>query len=759
MSAHAAAAGPSQASAARDPMNIVLASDGTGNAAGKGNNTNVWRICQALDRHESKSANSGRREQIYFYDDGVGTESFKPLRLLTGALGIGLSRNIKQLYMSLVRAYEPGDRLYLFGFSRGAFTIRSLAGLISRCGIVDRRHAACSSEEALREQVDRAFDLYRQSHYGNDASLASAFKQEFGVTVPDASSVEAKDIPIQFIGVWDTVGAVGVPFDGLRWLVDRVFPLKFHDQGLSDRVMRACHALAIDDERKTFHPTLWDEGDHPNVHQVWFTGMHSNVGGGYPRQGLAHISLYWMMEQAQIEGLRFYPEAVREARNRSNALAKLYDSRSGLSAYYRYKPRDIRKLCQDHCKGKLRLHESVVDRVLSFSTGYLPANLPLDGSTTVDIEPDSGKGEASRASSLRKGLIAAAGGWTSGQPEVDRIIGHRIWLYRALLAATLCLGFVTLYALLAHDPEAAGDPVSGIGRFGKAVLWFLDPFTPGILDEPLHFFLLARPEFWIIALVVFVSLLLLRRGLKARQLASAETMWRGLTGATVPTSGPAKRSAARLWAQAGAGLAALFLLVLLTGAVAVEWTGHPRCSDSGRTLQSLASYAEFEAASETAAGAEDKTAAAAEDAELPVFLKSVSFDAAKPCANTGIKVTAGERYRISVDQVKDWQDGGIEVKRGALGFHTSEVEDLPTRLLMSGFAMLRRDRTAPWFSLRAEAGGRLYPTGDDREIEIEETGELFFFVNDAVCKLCPSPLQTFYGNNDGDAEITIERLK
>jgi uncharacterized protein (DUF2235 family) len=135
--------------------NIILLSDGTGNSAASAQKTNVWRLYQALDCSEMPA--SGQARQIAHYDDGVGTGSFKPLALIGLALGIGVWGNVRDLYTFLCRNYEDGDRIYLFGFSRGAFTVRLLAGLIGRCGLV-----TWETEQELLERVGAAYYAYRR---------------------------------------------------------------------------------------------------------------------------------------------------------------------------------------------------------------------------------------------------------------------------------------------------------------------------------------------------------------------------------------------------------------------------------------------------------------------------------------------------------------------------------------------------------------------------------------------------------------------
>src|SRR6266508_3819210 len=141
------------------PKNIILCSDGTGNTAIKGRGTNVFKLFEALDL-TSYRGNPDRDPQVAFYDDGVGTQDFKPLKIFAGMTGYGLSRNVKQLYKELVRVYDPGDRIFLFGFSRGAFTVRTLTGLIARCGVLDRRKLL--SKKSLDSAVEDAYKVYRR---------------------------------------------------------------------------------------------------------------------------------------------------------------------------------------------------------------------------------------------------------------------------------------------------------------------------------------------------------------------------------------------------------------------------------------------------------------------------------------------------------------------------------------------------------------------------------------------------------------------
>jgi hypothetical protein len=379
-----------------------LLSDGTGNSAAKLHKTNVWRLYQALDLAGD--------DQIAFYHDGVGKSGFRPLQLLGGAFGWGLSRNVRDLYEFLCRHYQRGDQIYIFGFSRGAFTARTLAGLIAKCGVLDltksappafplsHRRIPFNTHRGLRTGARLAYKSYRRGY--KHAPVAELFRRFRGLILgripepeefwrsysvdQDADSDER--VRIRFVGVWDTVEAVGLPVHELSAMIDRVFyPHRFPDQDLSSKVERACHAIAIDDER--YQPVLWNESgtaDSERITQVWFPGMHGDVGGGYPDNGLAYISLQWMIGEVRQDGkrpdgLRFEPDRLRMIEHRAQVLGKMHDSRRGLGVYYRYRPRHVPSLCQDWDNGVLitepKIHEAVIKRIAE--NGYAPAGLPL----------------------------------------------------------------------------------------------------------------------------------------------------------------------------------------------------------------------------------------------------------------------------------------------------------------------------------------------------------------------------------------------
>ena len=367
--------------------NIVLLSDGTGNSAGKRNKTNVWRLYQALDLHD--------RNQIAMYDDGVGTEEFLLPRLLGGAFGWGLSRNVIELYKFLCRNYEKGDKIYLFGFSRGAFTVRILAGLIAMRGL----RTGFTSERDLDEFVNQAYyvdyhEEYWQYQITRPIYWLRCWRYRKRKWYKNNNKYKTN---IEFIGVWDTVSAYGLPVEEIRILWDKlIYPLRFKNRKLNKKVLKACHALSIDDERLTFHPELWDESketDPDRIEQVWFPGAHGDVGGGYPHHDLALVSLDWMISKIKNLGLKFRTDLVIEYSKLQNWNGKQHDSRSGFGSLYRYKPRNIEAICRKAeskvlfmlCnevdnKGKLtclpKIHRSVFERIKAQVVPYAPTGLP-----------------------------------------------------------------------------------------------------------------------------------------------------------------------------------------------------------------------------------------------------------------------------------------------------------------------------------------------------------------------------------------------
>ena len=379
------------------PKNIVICSDGTGNSGGKRRGTNVWRIFNAVDRNREDC------QQITYYDDGVGTHNIRLLRLLGGAFGRGLSRNIREAYEFLSLNYEKGDKVFLFGFSRGAFTVRSLAGMICRCGLLESDAVVRAPRRTRRQEVKRVLRKYRSDPPTACGASHDQIGKDLGI-----DNLARRSVEIHFVGVWDTVDAVGVPFDCLKKWVNPVWRClfkrqlwAFHDLKPHPGIRHAYQALALDDERRTFHPLVWkvanseprdsvtpmnskesdtscaagDDGKQEGeqiVRQVWFAGVHSNVGGGYPKDSLSLVPLLWMMRRADECGLRFLERQWNEFREDADPHGRLYDSRTGWGMFYRYARRNLYAHNPDD---RPSVHESVAERIVRATDYYAPKAL------------------------------------------------------------------------------------------------------------------------------------------------------------------------------------------------------------------------------------------------------------------------------------------------------------------------------------------------------------------------------------------------
>jgi len=338
------------------PKNIVVFSDGTGQEGGKGNNTNVYKLFNMIeDRTEN---------QISFYDRGLGTG----WRKISGNVaGMGIARNIRECYEFIFENYVAKDNIYLFGFSRGATTVRSLSAFIHLFGILPK-----SRPELIKE----AYNIYKES----DSTTREKLAKEF------VSRHHNQWCKIKFLGVWDTVDALGLPFKELDFFVDWIpfFRHKYHNLKLSNSVTHARHALAIDDERLTFHPKIWDKEieDYQSMKQVWFCGMHTDVGGGYNEHELSDIALTWMVLEAKDCGLRIF--STNEVEIYQNYDGIMHDSRKGFPKnLFRKKARSW----NSDTHGKPVVHESVLLRKLIRQNEKAPAYDPWIQSMDNDEEP------------------------------------------------------------------------------------------------------------------------------------------------------------------------------------------------------------------------------------------------------------------------------------------------------------------------------------------------------------------------------------
>jgi uncharacterized protein (DUF2235 family) len=270
--------------------------DGTWNTLN--NNTNVWRL---------KSLTAENADQRVYYSQGVGTQRGESAR--GGVTGYGIDTEIIQAYTWLIENFDDGDEIYIFGFSRGAYTARSLSGLVCKCGIL---------ELGAPLSIEQLYDRYRLYD-------APTIRSLLATALPANAHIEdqwlvkySRATKVKFIGVWDTVGSLGYPIGSAE---ARVHKFKFLDTHLRLDNEHAFHALALDEHRHNFEPTFWTrtvttgaagapERPIDKVEQRWFVGAHANVGGGYPSDPLAQRPLKWLMDKASALGLVFRHQVV-----------------------------------------------------------------------------------------------------------------------------------------------------------------------------------------------------------------------------------------------------------------------------------------------------------------------------------------------------------------------------------------------------------------------------------------------------------------
>lgn len=271
---------------------ILLCLDGTWNAASKNRDepkTNVYKLYQCAQHFSTPL-------QRAFYHEGVGTEFFEKVR--GGIFGYGLFEQIKDAYLDIVNEYEPGTQIFVAGFSRGAFSARCLASFLAECGVL-RNHRLDLMDVRDKRAVDTLWELYANRNLKSNSGKLLDFCSKYCHPTTD-------DL-VGAVAVWDTVGSLGIPWEifGDNAIAvqlqkrsdDREMTLL--DDELSPKISKAYHAVALDEQRSPFRPTLWD-GPRLNdgsILQVWFAGSHSNVGGGFDACGLSDITLDWMIRQ------------------------------------------------------------------------------------------------------------------------------------------------------------------------------------------------------------------------------------------------------------------------------------------------------------------------------------------------------------------------------------------------------------------------------------------------------------------------------
>lgn len=835
-----------------DSRNIVLFSDGTGNSSASLFKTNVRRLFEALD--VADPANPMHPRQFAFYDDGVGSSSFKPFAVVGGAFGFGLTRNVRDLYAALCRTYRPGDKIFGFGFSRGAFTIRVLVGVIMNQGIVRYE----GDEQELKRRVKQAVRAYRREKYSRvpiifllkfmiettkcllrtrldepvatsrqwDAraarwcfpGLAYSKADNYGAPPEDASatpgdkglawflrrafpaqfpSPNAEDAPhepqlgdeelikVDFLGLWDTVDAYGLPIDELTWAVDRlIWPLTMSDAVLCERVERACHALSLDDERQTFHPRLWTEpeGQTPplaephlreeRITQVWFAGVHADLGGGYPDDSLAHTSLLWMTGHAQGCGLRFMPAMRAQHRALSDENGFLHDSRRGLAGYYRYMPRDVAALCDQAEEGTWhprvrvelpKVHESVFRRMGAGTNGYAPLAVP-EKFEVVRVRSGEQQGTDSDRPALQDGdmYLSRQGNqpaeYTTGRQRVWNWVWWRRVAYFATLAATLAL----LSMPFVLEPSACVS----VGCAVSPLFSLLGLVLPGTTSTWLGVF--ASHPFIALSLLSVVGAGLLTGGwLETRIFDRMRRVWYAYTPRVSTELGPVAELTPEPLPPGGLNYSVQWLRLSPSYRLMVDigrrWVLPPGAAllafylVAGLVNMGLLSFLEASGANCRAEG---------KPVSLPLGQSAVvAFATTERCQSMQVKLEEGVHYRLEVGIGADrWVDDTVPA--GPNGLDWSNVGAIQ-QTWFGAAVPFRRHVGEPWFKLMARIGerGRVVHSPDwrlvpDREgveryeavLEADRTGPLFLYVNDAL------PVVYWpwaYNNNHGTAEVKI----
>jgi hypothetical protein len=802
----------SGAAAGREPRNIILLSDGTGASSMSFNKSNVWRVFTTLDLGPDY-------HQIAYYDDGVGTSGIKWLRALGGGFGWGLSRNVRQMYEFLCRHYREGDRIYIFGFSRGAFTARVLAHFIGVCGILDRKQIApgasgqtMETDRGLKRGTRQAYKSYRRSYWDRAwwpqrllAAIGRSIRNLFPcLAVLPASQFkenyslhEKRKYPIEFIGIWDTVDAVGLPIDELSDLLDRfIRPYKFPDRKFSPYVARACHALAIDDERHTFHPLLWDEtGVEDRVKQVWFAGMHSNVGGGYPEDNLAYVALDWMISEVAAltpdKGLVFNEQKRKVTQQRAEPIGKLYDSRRGAAVFYRYRPRSIAALSEERVRGGQvstevpKIHHSVISRIKDSQVGYSSAGLPAH---FVVVEKDRSVREFTEESdddrTLRSGLLR-------------RVEDHVTWRrvnYVCLLLATYGILSMPLYKPAIPGWESAGDGVRAklsdwlAGGFGYAA-----GIIPDVMPDFAAYWTNAwtqSPILFLAFVAIFAVIFVWNRWVVGNIQVLSEAAWwhvKGNRGArpirplgifeqfahSVRTSFVG-RGFDRVIMRVVVPVAFTLICAYLFFGVGYRLLIHEPFVEGGVCALAEAGTPKMQPASGT---------------EPAAATVGGRFQTSDPCFDTGIDLIAGKRYEVVLTgdttwdatfrQSRLWTDTFCRKDNSGSSWkdagHPATFKGLSCIWARFRFTFLfsvpaRRHLLIPWFTLVGEVGkdsGSVFPLNEPHFVfRPASDGRLFLHVSDGIDPLgiakgqCndetvakESHWRCLYTNNSGSAIV------
>jgi len=805
--------------------NIVLLSDGTGNSSAKQFKTNVWRLFQALDLRNST-------KQVAYYDNGVGTSSFKPLALIGEVFGFGLKRNVIDIYSFCCRNYTAGDRIFCFGFSRGAFTIRVVAGLIARQGLVSRDH----TDEDLARYAADAYRAYRR-RFNITGGLVTPLRDLRDLVirgwralwrVPNNDPKPKVEVDsIHFVGLWDTVDAYGGPIEEMTRAIDYwIWPLTMPDQFMNAKIHKACHALALEDERDAFRPVIWDQryvrGKDENYHgvnnrhpkktewlfdinyhapgtsglppekpphqrtdlpaidqqrisQVWFTGVHADIGGGYPQDGLSFVTLDWMMDRATPYGLELLDTQRRLLIDpQINPYDKLNDSRAGIAGYYRYKPRNIfeiyhappykpsirrdilhiwellthRPAQQKEIEADLHssvasggvrsppdptVHAAVFDRIALGNDRYAPVVMPA-----AYVLTDKAGAVTSGRSAVDPGPIRSA---------IQDDAWNWIWLRRVVYFLTVFASlFVAMVPYLATYYPGFG--LSAVGGFVIPIVNTAASFLPNFL-KPWFDGFRGAPGFFLLGAIAVAGLLSAGGYLQQKIRDVMRVGWQPPAG-YIPRDRPLWQQFVYWLRRCGSYRAFFYVLknwIFPSGIVIwlFLWFAFGTANTLGLFCkgEGITEVSETEVIGKTSQSAPDD-----------------AFHTSNICYATGLKVTKDKTYQIKLTVKEPWLDRTIPTDpTGFSGVKSAgQVAGLPYRRLVwsNWFAPIVRvgssglEEHLPEFKSQGQGvwTATFVPRSD---------GHVFLYVNDTSI-FFPWLFTTFYDNNKGSAIVTLKKM-
>ncbi len=832
---------------------IVLFSDGTGNSSASPFKTNVFRLYAALDMTPDKG-------QIAYYDDGVGSSQHRWLAAVTGAFGFGLKRNVLDLYKFLTRHYRdtletqhiaPSEttdgktyppKIACFGFSRGAFTIRVLIGLVASEGLP----LGADSEAELNRLAERAYQKFRADHFHTLLRIEDIWRwlrDEVVIPVLDRGSTpydrdrNTHVDAIDFLGLWDTVGAYGMPVEELRVFIDKfVFPLTFSSYDLLPIVHVTRHALSIDDERDAFTPIPFDDAEtryeasckrdaiieslvaegmsrenaddraHQEVcersQQIWFAGVHANVGGGYPDDSEAMLPLRWIMQEAAKHGVVFIDSIKKDIEAKATAFGQIYDSRSGLNALYRYKPRDIAGILTSArqltlAQGKMSptaraappptplIHESVIYRMALRFEGYAPIALPrqfqvVDNTGRSKLFVDFASDARMREGRFADG-VGASQSKISGlaqlvaklQAPSERnldLVDAAVFWRRVSYQLTLWSLIVLLLMPLLERQD--GDSNWPAAQLFNSIIGFVAGYLPGFLSP----WLSAFEQYPICAgvLLAIFGVTFWWGGHLRRIIADRSRFAWGMT------ERPSQSLQGRLFWDP----IAIFLLDCKLANRIWRFVSETAMPSFLFVVAVFAAFFFFDRLYFHYRAYQGEICKSSPMAESLSREESFEFSIASPCMATGRILEKGRFYAVTFKIDKEWTDGGLAANLG--GLKRNEVSlGQKIEFFLAGLT-IKRVLGEPWVEPILQIGREgfaivpgqpfvPFPKGSLKEemtvrFKAPVAGELFLYVNDAYSGFLPlttlfgqdpnpdrDPRHT-YGNNQGTAKITIEPL-